>query len=91
MNKPQIISDTNFKSLKIKKKIIKILSKEKIKKPHVVIVIGGDGFMLQTLKKYKKQNKIFYGVNSGNYGFLMNKYLRNIFLRNIKTSKMTII
>jgi NAD+ kinase len=51
MNKPLIISDTNSRSLKIKKKIIKSLSKEKIKKPNVIIVIGGDGFMLQTLKK----------------------------------------
>ena len=29
--------------------------------------------MLQTLKK-KKNEKLFYGVNSGNYGFLMNKF-----------------
>ena len=27
--------------------------------------------MLKTLKKNKK---IFYGINSGNYGFLMNKF-----------------
>ena len=43
--------------------------------------------MLQTLKKYKKQNKVFNGVNS-NYGFLMNRYLRKFFLRNIKASKI---
>jgi len=77
MKKPQIISDTNSKSLKIKKKIIKILSKEKIKKPNVVIVVGGDGFMLQTLKKNKHSKKSFYGINSGNYGFLMNKFSNN--------------
>ena len=76
MNKPQIISDNNSKSLKIKKKIIKILNKEKIKKSNVVIVIGGDGFMLQTLKKNKNSKKSFYGINSGNYGFLMNKFYK---------------
>ena len=30
--------------------------------------------MLQTLKKNKNINKPFYGINSGNYGFLMNKF-----------------
>ena len=40
----------------------------------MIIVIGGDGFMLETLKKYNKYNKPFYGINSGNYGFLMNKF-----------------
>ena len=51
MNKPLIISDKNFKSIRIKKQIIKILKKETIKKSNLVIVIGGDGFMLQNSKK----------------------------------------
>ena len=88
MNKPQIISDNNSRSLKIKKKIIKILNKEKIKKSNVVIVIGGDGFMLQTLKKNKNSKKSFYGINSGNYGFLMNKFSSKNFLRNLSKSKL---
>ena len=83
MNKPLIISDKNSKSLIIKKKIIKILSKEKLKRSDVVIVIGGDGFMLQTLKKNKKSKKSFYGVNSGNYGFLMNKFSNNLMIKNL--------
>ena len=51
MNKIQIISDKNFDSLKIKKKIINSLKNIKFNKSAVVIVIGGDGFMLKTLKK----------------------------------------
>ena len=88
MNKPQIISDNNSKSLKIKKKIIKILNKEKIKKSNVVIVIGGDGFMLQTLKKNKNSKKSFYGINSGNYGFLMNKFTNNLTIKNLNKAKI---
>ncbi len=87
MSKLQIISDTNSKSLKIKKKIIKILNKEKIKKTSVVIVIGGDGFMLQTLKKNKYSKKSFYGINSGNYGFLMNKFSQNLIIKNLNKAK----
>ena len=88
MNKPQIISDNNSRSLKIKKKIIKILDKEKIKKSNVVIVIGGDGFMLQTLKKNKNSKKTFYGINSGNYGFLMNKFTNSLTIKNLNKAKI---
>ena len=87
MNKPQIISDSNSKSLIIKKKIIKALNKEKIKKSNVVIVIGGDGFMLQTLKKNKNSKKSFYGINSGSYGFLMNKFANNLTIKNLNKAK----
>ena len=34
---------------------------------NVIVVIGGDGFMLETLKKYRKYNKPFYGVNKGTF------------------------
>ena len=30
--------------------------------------------MLQTLKKFYKHKIPFYGINSGDYGFLMNKF-----------------
>ena len=55
---------------------------------NVVIVIGGDGFMLQTLKRNKNLNKLFYGINSGNYGFLMNKFSNKNILKNINQSKL---
>jgi len=87
MNKPLIISDTNSKSLKIKKQIIKIINKEKIKKSNLIIVIGGDGFMLKTLKKNKKSKKLFYGINSGNYGFLMNKFSNKFSIKNLSKTK----
>ena len=87
MNKLSIISDTNTRSLKLKKQIIKIFDKEKIKKSSVVIVIGGDGFMLKTLKKNKTLKKSFYGINSGNYGFLMNKFSSKLIVKNLLKAK----
>ena len=87
MNKILIISDKNKKSLNIKKKVNKILSRQKLKKTNVVIVIGGDGFMIQTLKKSRNTKKSFYGINSGNYGFLMNKFSEKNLIRFILKSK----
>ena len=83
MKKIQIIYDKNLKSKRIKNSLVKILNKSTIKKPNITIVIGGDGFMLQTLKKNKKSKKFFYGINSGNYGFLMNKFSSKTILKNL--------
>ncbi len=91
MKKIQIISDKNLKSQRIKKSLIKILDKIETRKSNITIVIGGDGFMLQTLKKNKKSKKLFYGINSGNYGFLMNKYSVKNFVKNLSKAKMITI
>ena len=72
--KNQIIADKNLRSQKIKSILIKRLNKSNFDNSNIIIVIGGDGFMLQTLKKNKGSYRLFYGINSGNYGFLMNKF-----------------
>ena len=38
----------------------------------VIVAVGGDGFMLETLRAYMKAGKPVYGVNCGTVGFLMN-------------------
>ena len=91
MNKLLIISDKNKKSSKIKSLLLKKLKSNKFNKENLVIVIGGDGFMLQTLKKNKNSKKYFYGINSGNYGFLMNKFSSKDIIKNLlKTNLVSI-
>tara|TARA_B100000989_G_scaffold89955_1_gene65063 strand:- start:8980 stop:9750 length:771 start_codon:yes stop_codon:yes gene_type:complete len=88
MNRVQVISDKNQRSIKIKSIIKKKINQNKVKRSNITIVIGGDGFMLQTLKKYRKSKKFFYGVNSGNYGFLMNKFSSKNIISNLNKAKM---
>jgi len=88
MFKPVVISDTNKKSIKIKNLIIRKINKENLKQNNLIIVIGGDGFMLKTLKKNKNSKKKFYGINSGNYGFLMNKFSLNNIIKNLSSANM---
>ena len=58
---------------------------------HVIVVIGGDGFMLKILKKYRKYKKPFYGMNKGTFGFLMNKFkAKNIEKSILKARPVTI-
>tara|TARA_B110000503_G_C7042546_1_gene368826 strand:- start:97 stop:867 length:771 start_codon:yes stop_codon:yes gene_type:complete len=88
MKQIQIISDNNKKSLKIKLILTKIIKKELFKNSNISIVIGGDGFMLETLKKSKNFKRSFYGINSGNYGFLMNRFSLKDTIKNLNKAKL---
>ena len=83
-NKIYLAFDKTKNSLKIKNFLIKKFQITTLKKSNIIVVLGGDGFMLQTLKKLYKFKKPFYGINSGNYGFLMNKFSKKDFLKNFK-------
>ena len=85
-DKIYLVFDKTKNSLKIRSFLNKKIQKTTLKKSNIIIVLGGDGFMLQTLKKLYKLKKPFYGINSGNYGFLMNKFSKENFLKNLKTS-----
>ena len=91
MTNPFIISDKNSRSSKIKKAVLKKIKICSLVKSNLIIVIGGDGFMLETLKKYNKYKKPFYGINSGNYGFLMNKFSENTNYKNLTKARLVSI
>ena len=78
-----LVLDKTKTSLKIKSQLLKKIKTTNLKKSDIIIVLGGDGFMLQTLKKLYKFKKPFYGINSGNYGFLMNKFSNANIIKNL--------
>ena len=89
--KAYLVFDKTKNSLKIKSTLLSKIKTVSLKRANIIIVLGGDGFMLQTLKKFYKLKKPFYGINSGNYGFLMNKFsLKNI-IKNLTKAKMITI
>lgn len=47
------------------------------KEADVIIVLGGDGFLLKMLHKYCLLNKPIYGVNCGTVGFMLNPLFSN--------------
>ena len=73
MNKYHFIFNKTQKA-KILKKKFKRYKNYSLKKCNIIIVAGGDGFMLKVLKKHYKLKKLFYGINCGTIGFLMNKF-----------------
>ncbi len=57
----------------------------------VIVVLGGDGFMLQSLHKYMKYKLPFYGINCGTVGFLMNEHNTDNLIARIASAKPSTI
>ena len=85
ISKFYLVFDKTKNSLRIKSILLKKIKTVPLKKCDIIIIVGGDGFMLQSIKKFYHLKKSFYGINSGNYGFLMNKFSNNNFIKNLKT------
>jgi len=47
---------------------------ERLGDAEVIVALGGDGFMLQTLRQHVGTGRRIYGMNRGSVGFLMNSY-----------------
>mgnify|MGYP006116344641 CR=1 FL=1 len=85
------VFDKTTKSKSCKNFFIQKYKNTSIKKAEIIVVVGGDGFMLNTIKKFENLKKPFFGINKGSYGFLMNKFSKkDIFLRLNKTKKIII-
>tara|TARA_B100001287_G_C22662050_1_gene520883 strand:+ start:44 stop:811 length:768 start_codon:yes stop_codon:yes gene_type:complete len=91
MIKPHILFDKTILSKKIKKFLDNKIKNTSLNKCNLIIVVGGDGFMLASLKKYNKYKKPFYGINAGSYGFLMNKFSSKKTITNLSKAKIVTI
>ena len=57
----------------------------------VIVALGGDGFMLETLHENLKSGRPIYGMNRGSVGFLMNEYSEDGLLERINAAERAII
>lgn len=57
----------------------------------VVVALGGDGFMLETLHGNMAAPKPIYGMNRGSVGFLMNEYSEDGLLERINAAEKALI
>jgi NAD+ kinase len=62
--------------------------------PHqaeVIVALGGDGFMLETLHEHLAGGLPIYGMNRGSVGFLMNEYAEDGLLERIAAAERAVI
>ena len=62
-----------------------------IDEAQVVVALGGDGFMLETLHRTLYAPRPIYGMNRGSLGFLMNEYVEDGLLERINTAERAVI
>jgi NAD+ kinase len=57
----------------------------------VIVALGGDGFMLQTLHRFMSAGKPIYGMHRGTVGFLMNEYQADSLRDRLAAARTTVI
>src|ERR671913_1356997 len=57
----------------------------------VIVALGGDGLMLQTLHRFMGTAKPIYGMNKGTVGFLMNEYREDGLLDRLETAHRSVV
>jgi len=57
----------------------------------IVVALGGDGFMLQTLHSFTGRGKPIYGMNRGTVGFLMNEFHQDDLMRRLDAAERAVI
>lgn len=60
-------------------------------KADVIVALGGDGFMLQTLHAFMNTGKPIYGMNCGSVGFLMNEFHGNGLKKRLESAVVTAV
>ena len=57
----------------------------------VIVALGGDGLMLQTLHKFMNSGKPIYGMHRGTVGFLMNEFSVDGLIERISAAHITVM
>ena len=57
----------------------------------VIVALGGDGFMLETLHRNLASRTPIYGMNQGSVGFLMNEYNEEGLIERINAAELAVI
>jgi NAD+ kinase len=60
-------------------------------KADVIVALGGDGLMLQTLHKFMNSGKPIYGMHRGTIGFLMNEFVEERLTERLSNAHITVI
>lgn len=57
----------------------------------VVVALGGDGLMLQTLHRFMGTGKPIYGMNRGSVGFLMNEFAEDGLQERLERAERSVV
>lgn len=55
----------------------------------IIVALGGDGFMLETMHRFMDSNLPIYGMNKGTVGFLLNNYKEDGLIERLNAGEIT--
>ena len=61
------------------------------KSADIIVAIGGDGYMLQTLHRHLQHNVPIFGMNRGTVGFIMNEYSKEDLLVRLRAAEEVVL
>jgi NAD+ kinase len=62
-----------------------------LEKADVILVLGGDGFMLSVLHETYHLNRPIYGMNQGTIGFLMNSFSLENLVERVQAAELAVV
>ena len=86
-----IRANASEKAQKSLSRLVELYGQYPICEADVIIALGGDGFMLQTLHLAEGKNIPVYGMNRGAIGFMMNGYQEADLLERLEKAEETLI
>ena len=87
--KIHFVSSDNKDAKDAKDNLVKKYKDYSAPEADVIVALGGDGLMLQTLHDNIEEAKPIFGINKGSVGFLMNDYNDDDLLERIESATLT--
>lgn len=81
------VSAATEEASQAREELISLYGKVEPQDADVIVALGGDGYMLETLRAANSPRKPIYGMNRGTVGFLMNEYRAEGLLERISEAK----
>jgi NAD+ kinase len=73
------------------KKLVKLYGDVPPDKAEIIVALGGDGLMLQTMHRHLNSRIPIYGMNRGSVGFLLNDYKENGLRERLEKAELSTI
>ena len=91
LNKPVFLASSNNEAIEQKKILEDRYGTNSLDNADVIVVLGGDGFMLEAIKSHMSHNLPLFGLNYGSIGFLMNASNKDDLIQRINLSQSIVI
>ena len=89
--KPSFIADNSNVANKAMHEIQEKYNGFDLSNADIIVVLGGDGFMLDVLNEFQGLGLPIYGINQGTVGFLMNQVTQGNLIEKLNLAEETVI